>query len=97
MSEQASHAEQVKTTTALRELEQLRNDLSIERDLREKAEEKALAANEALQKESVSRLQAQMVAKERSQFANTQEVPSSFPFFKYELMKGPISSKCQRV
>ena len=97
MAEQASHAEQVKTTTALRELEQLRNDLSIERDLREKAEEKASAANETLEKESVARFQAQMVAKERSDFANTQEVPSSSPFFKYELMKGPISSKCQRV
>jgi chromosome segregation ATPase len=74
LAQQEQFTEQAKTAATLRELEDLRLELSTERDLRKKAEEKAETADEALQKESVLRFQAQMMAKERSHHANMQEV-----------------------
>jgi len=73
-AEQEKHMQQMESTTIQRDLEDLRQELSIERDLRIKAEERSKIADEALQAESVSRFQAQMIAKERSHFANMQEV-----------------------
>ena len=91
LAQQERFAQETKSTATLRELEQLRQELSTERELRENAEEKATMAEEALQKESVERFQAQMMAKERSHRANMQEVTS--PILSSDiLMKGPIRS-----
>ena len=91
LAQQEKFTEQTKSTAILRELDQLRQELSSERELRTKAEERAETAEEALQKESVLRFQAQMMAKERSHHANMQEVNP--PILSWEvLMKGPIRS-----
>jgi chromosome segregation ATPase len=81
LAQQERFAEEAKSKATLRELEDLRQELSSERELRKNAEEKAAIAEEALQKESVLRFQAQMVAKERSHHANMQEVSIFSPFF----------------
>lgn len=83
LAQQVRFAEETKSTATLRELEQLRQELSSERELRKNAEEKATMAEEALQKESVERFQAQMMAKERSHRANMQEVTSLHPLIGY--------------
>jgi hypothetical protein len=74
LAQQEKFTEQTKSTATLRKLEDLRQELSSERDLLKKAKERAETAEEALQKESVLRFQAQMMAKERSHHANMQEV-----------------------
>lgn len=75
-AQQENHIDQPRSTIGSRELDDLRRELDVERGLRQKATERAEAADEALKQEVTTRLHAQAMAQERVRYAQTQEVLS---------------------
>lgn len=73
---QENHINQPRSTIGSRELDDLRRELEMERGLRQKATERAEAADESLKQEVTTRLHAQAMAQERVRYAQTQEVDS---------------------
>ena len=73
-AKQENHIDQPRSTIGSRELDDPRRKLENEQKLRQKATERAAAAEESLKQEVTTRLHAQAMAQERVRYAQTQEV-----------------------
>lgn len=73
---QENHNDHPTSSITSSELDDLRRELDTERALRQKATERAEAADKSLEQEVTTRLHAQAMAQERVRYARTQEVDS---------------------